>query len=389
MTARPTHAAPVVAARLLLALALLVGGGRPRVAAADDGPAPAVVQQAIDKGVAWLDHRFADGFPDETFHGPVELVVLTMSHAGANLKNPVFAKGVEILEKAVPRFTYRTALQAMALAEVNPRRYQSKIAHCAQWLVDQQLTGGDWGYPGPPDGSYLRMDGVTVPPPPRPEGAPDAPLEKLVIERRTPIDKAGTVKGDFSNTQFAILGLRAARDAGIEIPKATWKAALDYLRKFQRPDGGWGYVMGGQPDEASYASLTCAGICSTAICQAALGVKDVRGDAMVKKGLAWVRKHLDLERNANVESSSLIGPRGWQYYHLYCVERVARVLGLADLEGRAWYPKGAAFLVAKQLPDGGWLDEPGPGAQPPYFQTADTCFALLFLTRATRPLTGK
>ena len=369
MTARPTHAAPVVAARLLLALALLVGGGRPRVAAADDGPAPAVVQQAIDKGVAWLDHRFADGFPDETFHGPVELVVLTMSHAGANLKDPVFAKGVEILEKAVPRFTYRTALQAMALAEVNPRRYQSKIAHCAQWLVDQQLTGGDWGYPGPPDGSYLRMDGVTVPPPPPPEGAPDAPLEKLVIERRTPIDKAGTVKGDFSNTQFAILGLRAARDAGIEIPKATWKAALDYLRKFQRPDGGWGYVMGGQPDEASYASLTCAGICSTAICQAALGVKDVRGDAMVKKGL--------------------IGPRGWQYYHLYCVERVARVLGLAALEGRAWYPKGAAFLVAKQLPDGGWLDEPGPGAQPPYFQTADTCFALLFLTRATRPLTGK
>jgi hypothetical protein len=277
----------------------------------------------------------------------------------------------------------------MALAEVNPRRYQSKIAHCAQWLVDQQLTGGDWGYPGPPDGSYLRMDGVTVPPPPRPEGAPDAPLEKLVIERRTPIDKAGTVKGDFSNTQFAILGLRAARDAGIEIPKATWKAALDYLRKFQRPDGGWGYVMGGQPDEASYASLTCAGICSTAICQAALGVKDVRGDAMVKKGLAWVRKHLDLERNANVESSSLIGPRGWQYYHLYCVERVARVLGLRRPRGPRLVPQGRG-LPRRQAARPTAAGSTSPARRPAsHFQTADTCLRCSLPHARHAPLTGK
>ena len=379
------------AAALPLVVALVAGGGRTRAAAAEDGPAPAVVQGAIDQGVAWLGQRFAEGFPDETFHGPVELVVLTLSHAGANLKDPVFAKGTAILEKLEPRFTYRTALQAMALAEVNPRRYQAKIAHCAQWLVDMQLAGGEWGYPGPPDGSYLRMDGVTVAPPPRPEGAgpADAPVERWPVERRLPLEKHGSAKGDFSNTQFAILGLRACRDAGVDVPKATWKAAFDYLKAFQRKDGGWGYVMGGQQDEASYASLTCAGLCSVAICQAALGVKDVKADPIVKKALGWLRKNLDLERNVGVDLSSMIGPRAWQYYHLYSVERAARVLGLADLEGRAGYPKGAAWIVSKQQADGSWLDEAGPGAQPPYFQTADTCFALLFLTRATRPLTGK
>jgi hypothetical protein len=374
--------------RTLLAL-LLVLSARPVAA---EEPKASQVQEAISRGRAWLGERFKDGFAGETWHEPTELVVLTLSHAGANLADPVFQKGLAVLEKTEPRFTYRTSLQAMALAEVNPRRYQWKIAHCAQWIVDTQLAGGEWGYPGGVEGSMRRPQGATVAPPPPPEGTKPGetppPQPKIVLAKRSTTTADRVLKGDFSNTQFAILGLRAAREAGIEVPKETWRAALDYLKKFQREDGGWGYVMGGKQDEVSYASLTCAGLASAAICHHALGTKDVLADGTVKKALSWLRRSLDVEKNVGIENSAVIGPRAWQYYHLYSLERAARVLGLSAVEGREWYPKGARWLLAKQQADGSWLDDPGLGPQPSYLHVADTCFALLFLTRATKPLTG-
>jgi hypothetical protein len=383
--------------RLALAAALLLASP----ARAEDGPPPAEVSRAIDAGVAWLERTFADGYQDERWHDPVELVVLALSHSGANLQSPAFAKGLAVLEKAEPRFTYRAALLAMALAEVNPRRYQPKIAHCAQWLVDTQLAGGEWGYPGAPAGKDRRPEGIRVEPPPAPEPAepgaspsedeppPEERRGRLVIERRVPVASYEGMKGDFSNTQFALLGLRACRDAGVEVPQAAWKGALDYLRKYQQADGGWGYVMTGAQDEASYASLTFAGACSAALCLHALGSKDPKSEGIVKKALAWANKNYDPTQNVGIDLSVVIGPSPWQYYHLYSLERAARVLGLAQVRGKPWYGPGAQWLLAAQQSDGRWEDAAGPGAaaRPRYLTVADTCFALLFLTRATRPLT--
>jgi hypothetical protein len=369
--------------------------------AAAAGPSAADVQKAIDGGAGWLRREFAKGFDDVGREDGVELVVLTLAHAGANASDPVFSKGVAVLEKVEPRYTYRTALLAMALAEVNPRLYQWKIAQCAQWLVDTQLAGGEWGYPGTANGPGFNPRGITVspPPPPPPEAAkagdpkpdPHAPRAKVSIKRGDTQTSDVVRKGDFSNTQLAILGLRACREAGVEAPKETWTAALEYLKKFQRPEGGWGYVVSGEQDEASYASLTCAGACSVAICANALGSKDVRSDPNVKRALAWLDKHLDIPQNVGIDRSSVVGPSPWQYYHLYSLERAGRVLGLDVVGKRAWYAEGAKWIVAAQQADGRWEDGEGAGAggRRPSFTVADTCFALLFLTRATRPLTGK
>ena len=49
----------------------------------------------------------------------------------------------------------------------------------------------------------------------------------------------------------------------------------------------------------------------------------------------------------------------------------------------------AIFAASAQQGDGAWVDEGGADPRHPYYQVSDTCFALLFLTRATRPLTGK
>lgn len=373
---------------LLLLLLALLGAPLPPAAQAGDGPAPAEVAQAVERGAAWLTQQLAGAFADERFTDVGELVVLTLAHAGANTSNKTFAAGLAWLEAVEPRFTYRTALQAMALSEVNPRLYRRSLAHGAQWLVDTQLPGGEWGYPGAAEAPGQAVTGFRVAAPAVPTGPGGKPADgRLAIVRGGGLTADRVLRGDFSNTQFAVLGLRACREAGIDAPKATWQGALDYLRRFQRPDGGWGYVVQGEQDSASYASLTCAGICSTAICLNALGTKDVRADAGVKKALAWLDKHLDLTRNAGIDESAVLGFSPWQYYHLYSLERAGRVLGLDTLGKRAWYPEGARWLLGAQQGDGSWADAPLGGSRPRYLTPADTCFAILFLTRATRPIT--
>ena len=396
MLPRPTLPHVLAAA---LVLSLITVRSVVRVQAAD-GPSPAEVNKAIEAGAQWLKKLQADGWPDQRYTDTGELVLLTLTHAGANNSDKVFAAGMTWLESVEPRFTYRAALQAMALSEVNPRLYRKRLAHCAQWLVDTQLKGGEWGYPGPAEAPGQGVSGYTVAPPALPEqpapergakggakGAGPAGDGRLAIVRGGGITSDRLLQGDFSNTQFAILGLRACRDAGIDAPKATWQAALDYLRRFQRPDGGWGYVVQGEQDSVSYASLTCAGACSSAICLAALGTKDVRGDASIKKALAWLDKNLDVAKNVGVEESAVIGLSPWQYYHLYSLERAGRVLNLETVGKHAWYPEGARWLLDAQRSDGSWADAELGGSRPRYLTPADTCFALLFLTRATRPVT--
>ena len=100
-------------------------------------PTPAEVEKAIESGKAWLAQQYAAGFNDAKPHDVGELVMLTLAHTGGNMSDKLFALGVEFLAKTEPRFTYRTALQAMALSEINPRLYQQQLAHCAQWLVDR------------------------------------------------------------------------------------------------------------------------------------------------------------------------------------------------------------------------------------------------------------
>jgi len=368
---------------LCLALGLLPAGPR---ALADEGPSPAEVHRAIAAGAAWLKREHAGGFRSRTFTDPVELVVLTLSHAGVPHGDPVMARGIEMLETVPLAFTYRVSVLAMALERLNGRKYRGRLAHCAQWLVDTQLAGGEWGYPGSIQGPDQQPQAVAVDAPPPAEEA-DGPVR---IERRVEVASYGKQAGDFSNTQFAILGLRACRDAGIEVPRETWQAAFDYLARTQRKDGGWGYVYAGEQDDASYASLTAAGLASASICLHVLG-KPVPSNRVVKKAQAWLDANFDPARNVGIDRSAIVGPSSWETYHLYAIERVGSVLGLKEIGGRGWYPEGARHLLATQRGDGSWVDgggDDGVGGRAGYLTTADTCFALLFLAKATPPLTA-
>ena len=354
-------------------------------------PSPKLVGAAIQRGAEWLRKTHAGSFETETFHSVPELVVLTLHHAGVDRKDPVYLEGLAVIETCPLKHTYRVATLAMALSRINPYKYRARLAHCAQWLVDTQLADGSWGYPGAMQGRSKRTKALEVKAPVTEEQAKGGPkAEPIQIVRSMPVEKLAGMAGDISNTQFAILGLRACREARIEMPKETWELARDWTVNHQQEDGSWGYDHAGERDEAGYASMTAACACGIALCQHALK-KSPKSHKSIKKATAWLKKHWTPDDNAGINDSVFIPPSTWHCYHLYSVERAGRVLGWKKLGKRDWYAQGAWWLLDNQETDGSWNDTRGDttARRPPYLQTADTCFAILFLSLATPPLTGK
>ena len=285
------------------------------------------------------------------------------------------------------QYTYRVSLQAMALQRLNPKKYQDRIAECAQWLVDTQCADGDWGYPGDLASPASPPKPVTVEPPKKevPKDAPEGTEPQWNIRRRVKPDPK--LKGDQSNAQFALLGLRACQESGVTIPKETWSSALKYMLATQQPDGGWGYFFQGRRDKSSYGSLTLAGIAAVAICKFYLGTKEPQKDPAVQKGVAWMSKRLDFSENPGVDNSHVIDPKAWLYYYLYLIERTGIILNMEKFGSRDWYSGGAEFLVMNQQPAGSW----STGVRMRWAAAGnmlipDTCLAILFLTRSTPPL---
>jgi hypothetical protein len=100
----------------------------------------------------------------------------------------------------------------------------------------------------------------------------------------------------------------------------------------------------------------------------------------VKRAFAWLARDFDpaCNRDAAGAFGKKQGRRGdnhWKHYWLWSLERACGAAGVNDLEGKDWYVLGARHLLEKQKEDGGWRDPEQP--------LQATCFALLFLKRAT------
>ncbi|MCE9583126.1 MAG: hypothetical protein K8T20_11600, partial [Planctomycetes bacterium] len=127
--------------------------------------------------------------------------------------------------------------------------------------------------------------------------------------------------------------------------------------------------------------MTASGVCSLIIIKSqlkgnALFNKDLQ--ARVEKGifdgLAW------LDANWTVDSNP--GGHRSHYYYLYGLERVGVLGSIEQIGGHAWYVCGAQHLVDHQKPDGHW----NSGTELEPAEVLDSCFALLFLKKATMPV---
>jgi hypothetical protein len=214
-------------------------------------------------------------------------------------------------------------------------------------------------------------------------------------------------RADSSNTQYAVLGLQAASRLGIAVADSTWLGVLRHFAQARDPEGPKGAVSllrtGQAVTEKVYAtpvarvagfryrpnerrtwgSMTCAGIASLSIARdelrrmKRLSAKDeAEIDEAVFGAWAWLDAHWALDRHPEKDGDE------WYYYWLYALERAALLTGVQRVGGRDWYFGGAAELLARQAKDGGWNERRKE-------DTTETCFALLFLKRATAPLTPR
>ena len=104
-----------------------------------------------------------------------------------------------------------------------------------------------------------------------------------------------------------------------------------------------------------------------------------KNDSDIHEGLVWLSKYFSVTYNPGPYEHGNPGfeensPHSY-FYYMYALERAGMLYGTEVLGKHKWYPEGAKELIATQRPDGNW----GGG-------TADTCFAILFLKRATRAL---
>jgi hypothetical protein len=398
---------------LLLALA----AGSP---AAREGEVPLAVRidKAIDRGVAWLKNR-ADtqgrwgliggeasyaGTQDYYKYpaGPTALAVLTLLKCGVSPKDPVVARGYQFVQKyyPAPRSTYETAMIILMIeAKYNRHKREGKRERLLRLKTEK----------GAPISLRVKVKGK--------DAAWMASLVKGLLARQNDgkgwrygwgEDDAAHLHGnkDVSHTQYATLALLVAHRCGIKIPQRALVGTIEWLLAIQEADGpkharhvprgsadeeyappmdrarGWAYLPGSPRyrEKTASGTMTTAGIASILACRKILEEKksrlltrsrSARIDTAVLDGLAWLDKHWTVDENPGI---------GLWYVnmYLYGLERVGDIKRVNLIGRHHWYDEGARRLVGMQKSDGHWTDTTHRPVD-----VIGTCFALLFLDRAT------
>ncbi len=322
---------------------------------------PVQVDQAIKKGTAYLKSQLGK-YGSLNRRRSEELILWTFIHAGLTEADPDVQSLLKTVLETELQWTYNVSLQALILEELDRVRYQPRILQCAQFLVDNQCENGQWSYGEP---TPFVKDVAT--------GGAKRPTSRgsTRVVKKVPVlqKKKGPPKGDNSNSQYASLGMRACFDAGVVFPPDVLAKAEAWWRDSLSEGGGWGYL---HKNDAPYGSMTAGAVGGLAI-YLFVQNKPWMKDKDVVAGLEWMSKNFTLTENpASAE--------GWQYYWLYALERAGIFYGTEKLGAHDWYPEGAKYLLAEQKADGSWMAKGSDHA------IWDSCFAILFLRRATRPL---
>ena len=315
--------------------------------------------------------------------------------------------------------TYSVALLAMCLESLDRVKYQQKIAQCGQFLLDNIKPNGGFAYGEPT--AFANDVGYKIPKNDVASAGGKAkpvdigePKEKPKVLNKIKLTKkkdGPAERSDNSNAQYGALGMRACFDAGITFPKEIIERCKQYWIANQHPGEkgaakdrpsvasgsgipvgdprGWCY-SDGQGAECghggnAYSSMTAGAIGAVCIYDYILG-KEWKKEKTVLDGLAWLDKNWSVKENIGPPETSKGATNGWLYYYLYAVERTGMLYDTALIGNHDWYLDGARELLGAQQANGSW------DASHFKHPTWDTCFAILFLKRATKRLvasTGK
>ncbi len=345
----------------------------PAAGAADQRDAlRAHVDYSISRAAAYLkaQQRPDGSWGGNEFHsnenGQTALVALALLAAGESHQSPVMKKAIDFLKKQEFQGTYAVALRAAVYSQIPESVRKTHLRgdlHSFRTLITGMIQTG------PMRGLYGYLP-----------------------------HKPGLEMGDLSNSQYGVLGVWYAADAGIEVPQSYWMRVEQAWLASQNDDGGFGYRPG---DKDSYASMTAAGVATLYVTQdnlrtgRTINTTRARPAEALAKAVTWIDQHFLVDANSGRDVSLLAALEAntdpdnrrrldgfrdgtWVHYMLFGFERVGEASGLTRFGPHRWFDLGARFLVATQAPDGSWNGSGG--------RIVDTSYGLLFLARGGAPV---
>lgn len=394
------------------------GGGPP-----NDPKAPLVtrVNQAIDSGVAWLlkqpavsgtfgdlsgrGGNYAGGKDGYVFgSGLTSLSLYALLKCEVPPDHPVIQKGFEWLRRAheVPMSSYEISTLILALeARSNPHKKENQReregrAREGRKAAPVKLPAADAAWMRKLVAQLMR----------RRQGRAGWRYNLANPPDKGPLVSCPPADVDMSSTQLAVLALAAVERCGLRQPDDLYVSLLDWTLGQQekagppsprddpgpRPAGepappddacrGWSYIptSKARDDSEPTGSMTACGLANLATCTSILegrgrlaaGTKEA-AERSWRDGVAWLKSRWKVGEAQGYTAE----------YFLYCVERVGDIRGVHLLGGHDWYAEGATYFVDRQRGDGAWASAAGHEPR----DGLGTCFALLFLSRATPTVT--
>lgn len=277
-----------------------------------------------------------------------------------------------------------TGLAALALMSGghHPGRgqYGRTVSRSVDYLVARSLSNSPVGYLNSGDGGFGHGGGMyqhgfaalflaevygTQPDPSRLKRLREA-FEKAI---RLIIDSQNKLGGwrydprpseaDVSVTVAQLMALRAARNAGLFVPKSTVDAAVNYIKACQLQDGGFCYIRGQEQLGSAFARSAAAvvGLFSAGIYE---------GDA-IDRGLKYLMRFIPNGRGAR----DFFTERYFYYAHYYAALAMWTAGGNYWNE---WFPAIRDELMnrLRQGNPGNWMDQ----SHGPSYATAMACIIL-------------
>ena len=180
--------------------------------------------------------------------GADALVTYALLHAGEALDDPELETSSPLMTAALARMkatpadptksTYFYSVEAQALGLAGRESDRSDLERAAGWLLRAQV-GGAYGY---------------------------------VMPTRENLADPSSFVWDGSNSQYGVLGVWAASEAGVVAPPGYWREVERHWLSVQNKDGSWGYHSG----QAS-AAMTAAGITTLSVAAEQRGGHQRRG----------------------------------------------------------------------------------------------------------------
>ncbi len=194
--------------------------------------------------------------------------------------------------------------------------------------------------------------------------------------------------GDFSNVNYAVLGLWAAGDEGYHVPDRIWQGLERLYVHEQHDDGGWSYFFsadqGLSDQKATAGGMTAAGLASLYLIADRLyarrgameSFRSGKAYQAIESGMDWMAKRFNASTNPGREGY-------YDTYYFYNCERVGAAAGLKYFGKHDWFREISVSLLNKRGRRGAIVYGKRPFDAPEIVHTA---FALQFLAKGSAPI---